>query len=152
MSKFARIGKRAWSFRASPVGPHRRPEQRKRAQLPAFRDQGCIDSGDQASCHGLAATVPFTAMSDREIEAALRQIRPDKTDAFPLGALNGIRVLRGYLEELEPLCIERSLDLGASVEDVADALGITKQGVYYKIRRIAEGDAGSNAEEDEAVS
>ena len=91
-------------------------------------------------------------MGDREIDAALRQIRPDKTDAFPLGALHGIRVLRDYLEELEPRCIERSLDLGASVEDVADALGITKQGVYYKIRRIAEGDAGSNAEEDEAVS
>jgi transcriptional regulator with PAS, ATPase and Fis domain len=92
-------------------------------------------------------------MGDREIEAALRQIRPDKTDAFPLGALNGIRVLRGYLEELEPRCIERSLELGASVEDVADALGITKQGVYYKIRRIAEqGDATLDAEGDEAVS
>ena len=92
-------------------------------------------------------------MGDREIDAALRQIRPDKTDAFPLRALHGIRVLRDYLEELEPRCIERSLDLGASVEDVADALGITKQGVYYKIRRIAEhDDATSNAEEDEAVS
>jgi transcriptional regulator with PAS, ATPase and Fis domain len=77
-------------------------------------------------------------MSDREIEASLRRIRPDKTDAFPLGALQGIRVLRGYLEDLEPRCIERSVKLGASVEDVADALGITRQGVYYKLRRIAE--------------
>jgi transposase-like protein len=91
-------------------------------------------------------------MTDREIEAALRHIRPGKPHAFPLVALQGIRVLRRYLEELEPRCIERSLELGASVEDVADALGITKQGVYYKIRRIAEADAGSNAEEDEAVS
>jgi predicted transcriptional regulator len=49
-----------------------------------------------------------------------------------------MRVLRSYLEELEPRCIERSLELGASVEDVADALGITKQGVYYKIRRMVE--------------
>ena len=70
-------------------------------------------------------------MSDREIEAALRQIRPDKTEAFPLGALNGIRVLRGYLEELEPLCIERSLDLGASVGDVAD---IEQHGILHKQR------------------
>jgi hypothetical protein len=39
------------------------------------------------------------------------------------------------------------------VEDVADALGITKQGVYYKIRRIAEQrDATLNAGEGEAVS
>lgn len=92
-------------------------------------------------------------MGDREIEAALRQIRPEKADAFPLMALQGIRVLRGYLEELEPRCIERSLDLGASVEDVADALGITKQGVYYKIRRIAEQSGEDvNAEEGEAVS
>ena len=92
-------------------------------------------------------------MSDREIEAALRLIRPGKADAFPLGALQGMRVLRGYLEELEPRCLERSLELGASVEDVADALGITKQGVYYKIRRIAEqgGATLDAAEEEDAV-
>jgi hypothetical protein len=77
-------------------------------------------------------------MTDREIEVALRQIRPGKADAFPLIALQGVRTLRRYLEELEPRCIERSLELGASVEDVADALGITKQGVYYKVRRLAE--------------
>jgi transcriptional regulator with PAS, ATPase and Fis domain len=91
-------------------------------------------------------------MSEREIEAALRQIRPGKADAFPLGALQGMRVLRGYLEELEPRCVERSLELGASVEDVADALGITKQGVYYKLRRRAEhGGATLDAEEDAVV-
>jgi transcriptional regulator with PAS, ATPase and Fis domain len=91
-------------------------------------------------------------MTDREIEAALRQIRPNKTDAFPLGALQGMRVLRGYLEELEPRCIERSLELGASVEDVADALGITKQGVYYKIRRmVEEDDATLLTEEDDVI-
>lgn len=91
-------------------------------------------------------------MSDREIEAALRQIRPGKADAFPLGALQGMRVLRGYLEELEPRCIERSLELGASVEDVADALGMTKQGVYYKLRRLAgHGGATLDAEEDAVV-
>lgn len=91
-------------------------------------------------------------MGDREIEAALRRIRPDKTEAFPLGALQGIRLLRGYLEELEPRCIERSVELGASVEDVADALGITRQGVYYKLRRIAEqGGSALPALEDDVV-
>jgi transcriptional regulator with PAS, ATPase and Fis domain len=92
------------------------------------------------------------AMTDREIEAALRQIRPEKAHAFPLGALQGMRVLRGYLEELEPRCIERSLELGASVEDVADALGITRQGVYYKLRRLAEeGGSALPALEDDVV-
>lgn len=76
-------------------------------------------------------------MSEREIDAALRLLRPEKAEAFPLGALQAIRTIRAYLEELEALSIERSLELGASAEDIADALGISRQGVYYKLRRLA---------------
>lgn len=77
-------------------------------------------------------------MSEREIEAALRLVRPEKAEAFPLGALQAVRTVRRYLEDVESLSIERALGLGASAEDIADALGISRQGVYYKLRRLAD--------------
>lgn len=153
MSKIARIGKRAWSCEG---WCHGRPsKQLNSGNVPDDIAQHEPErTGARVKRLVAIPSDPYRAlaMTDREIDVALRHIRPGKADAFPLGALQGMRVLRGYLEELEPRCIERSLELGASVKDIADALGITKQGVYYKLRRRAEHrGAALDAEEDAVV-
>lgn len=54
-------------------------------------------------------------------------------------ALHSIRELREYMREAEARAIERSLELGAEKEEIAETLGITRQGVDYKLRnRSAE--------------
>lgn len=60
----------------------------------------------------------------------------EKADAFPLAALEALRDLNGYLYVLERRAIRRASDLGASAEDIAESLGVTRQGAYYKLRAL----------------
>ena len=55
---------------------------------------------------------------------------------FPLVALQSVRDLRRYLDRIEVHAIRRARELGAGAEDIADALGITRQGAYYKLKQI----------------
>ena len=68
--------------------------------------------------------------------SALRKL--ENAEAFPLIALQGIQEVRGELDELEARSILRSRDLGASLEDIADAMGITRQGVSYRLKALNE--------------
>src|SRR5918995_1751669 len=76
------------------------------------------------------------AMASRPFspQRAARRIEPDKLEAHPLMALHSIRELREYMREAEVRAIERSLELGAEKEEIAETLGITRQGVDYKLR------------------
>lgn len=56
-------------------------------------------------------------------------------ETFPLVALGTLRELRGYLDEVEAEAIHRAKGMGASADDIAEALGITRQGAYYKLKR-----------------
>lgn len=78
--------------------------------------------------------------------AAVRKI--EKRETFPLIALNGVTDLRIYLNEVESEAIIRAHQLGATAEDIADALAITRQGVYYKLKALS-GQMGATDEPPE---
>jgi transcriptional regulator with PAS, ATPase and Fis domain len=66
---------------------------------------------------------------------------------FPLLALAAVRDVRAYLDEVEEEAIPKSLELGASADDLAEALGITRQGAYYKINALQKKQAGEGGEQ-----
>jgi hypothetical protein len=57
-------------------------------------------------------------------------------ETFPLVALSALPDLRAHLDEVEAESILRARELGASAEDIAQALGITRQGAYYKMKQL----------------
>jgi hypothetical protein len=54
----------------------------------------------------------------------------------PLAALEAVAELRRYLSQIEEEAILRARDLGSNPEQIARALGITRQGVHYKLHHI----------------
>src|SRR5687768_15962557 len=74
-------------------------------------------------------------MSDAR-RALLRKL--ENVDAFPLIALQALPELRADLDAVEAEAILRARDLGASLEDIAEALQITRQGVSYKLKALVE--------------
>jgi hypothetical protein len=82
-------------------------------------------------------------MSD-DRRALLRKL--ENVDAFPLFALQAIRELRADLDSVEGKALLRARDLGASLEDIAEALEITRQGVAYKLKSLAEKDDDTDDE------
>ena len=66
--------------------------------------------------------------------ALLRKL--ENVDAFPLIALQALPELRADLDAVEAEAILRARDLGASLEDIAEALQITRQGVSYKLKAL----------------
>jgi predicted transcriptional regulator len=66
--------------------------------------------------------------------SAIRRI--ESADAFPLVALQALRELRDDLEQRENDAILRARELGASLEDIAESMGITRQGVAYRIKAM----------------
>ena len=67
-----------------------------------------------------------------------RLIRKLETPDLPLEALESIHRLRRYLDELEAACILKARKLGASPSDIGDALGITRQAVYNRLRSLEQ--------------
>jgi hypothetical protein len=87
-------------------------------------------------------------MADRR--ALLRKL--ENVDAFPLIALQALPELRADLDAVEAEALLRARELGASLEDIAEALAITRQGVAYKLKSLAgNGDDHEDAEEAEVV-
>jgi hypothetical protein len=89
------------------------------------------------------------AMTDAR-RAMVRKL--ENVEAFPLIALQAIHELRAELDSVEAEALLRARDLGASLEDIADALEITRQGVAYKLK-VLVGNGHDEAEEadDEIV-
>jgi hypothetical protein len=71
----------------------------------------------------------------------------ESRDSFPLMALTGMNDLRAYLDEAETEAIIKAREMGAAVEDIADAIGLTRQGVYYRLKALRP-DQGSNGGDD----
>jgi DNA invertase Pin-like site-specific DNA recombinase len=63
-------------------------------------------------------------------------IRKLEKPDLPLESLQAIYRLRRYLDELEAACILKARELGASPADIGDALGITRQSVYNRLRQL----------------
>ena len=74
----------------------------------------------------------------RVLKFPRRLIRKLETPDLPLEALESIRRLRRYLDELEAACMLKARQLGASPADIGEALGITRQAVYNKLRSLDE--------------
>jgi transcriptional regulator with PAS, ATPase and Fis domain len=66
----------------------------------------------------------------------IRQVEGRET--FPLVALSAIRELRAHLDEVEAEAILQARELGARAEDIAQALEITRQGAYYKMKQLEQ--------------
>jgi predicted transcriptional regulator len=84
--------------------------------------------------------------------ALLRKL--ENVEAFPLFALQAVRELRADLDSVEAEALRRARDLGASLEDIAEALEITRQGVAYRLKTLAgnrEGDDSPEETDDEIV-
>ncbi|MCD6021502.1 MAG: hypothetical protein K0R20_1212 [Actinomycetia bacterium] len=82
--------------------------------------------------------------------ALLRKL--EHADAFPLVALQALRELRIDLDAMEAEALLRARELGASLEDIGDALQITRQGVSYKLKSLAgTGHHDDDPSEDEIV-
>ena len=87
-------------------------------------------------------------MSDAR-RALLRKL--ENVDAFPLIALQALPELRADLDEVEAEAILRARDLGASLEDIAEALQITRQGVSYKLKALAGNGHDDDDETDDEI-
>jgi hypothetical protein len=72
----------------------------------------------------------------RVVKFPRRLIRKLETPDLPLEALESIRRLRWYLDELETACMIRARRLGASPADIGEALGITRQAVYNRLHAL----------------
>ena len=81
--------------------------------------------------------------------ALLRKL--ENVHAFPLIGLQAVRELRADLDSVEAEAILRARDLGASLEDIADALEITRQGVAYKLKVLAGNGHDETEEADDVV-
>jgi DNA-directed RNA polymerase specialized sigma24 family protein len=74
--------------------------------------------------------------AERVLKFPRRLIRKLETPDLPLEALEAIRRLRRYLDELEAACMMRARRLGASPSDIGEALGITRQAVYNRLHSL----------------
>ena len=51
-----------------------------------------------------------------------------------LGSLEAISEIRAYLDKLEKLSVASAREKGDTVEDIAEALRLTPQAIYYRLR------------------
>jgi predicted transcriptional regulator len=65
--------------------------------------------------------------------------RAEKTE-LSLGSLEAISEIRAYLDELEKLSVASAREKGATVEDIAEALKLTPQAIYYRLRNERQAD------------
>ncbi len=73
---------------------------------------------------GMASESPFS-------RSLLR--RAERTE-LSLGSLEAIAELRRTLDRLEHEAILSAREKGATAEDIAKALGLTRQAIYYRLR------------------
>jgi hypothetical protein len=66
----------------------------------------------------------------------------------PLRALEAVRELRKYLADVERDALTAARVQRVIVQDIADALGITRQAVYYKLGQQGAGGPERTAETD----
>jgi hypothetical protein len=74
-------------------------------------------------------------------------LRRAENENVPLIGLSALRELRKALDEVESAAIMRAREMGASTTDIGEALGLTRQAAYYRIRHILERRAAEQAED-----
>ena len=61
-------------------------------------------------------------------------LRRAENTELSLGSLEAISEIRSYLHDLEKLATVSAREKGATVEDIAGALKLTPQAIYYRFR------------------
>jgi hypothetical protein len=84
-------------------------------------------------------------LSDRPYPQGVKEWSPrslirriENVEAFPLVSLRAAQALQEWLDDMEAAGLRRAREMGASLEDIADALGITRQGVSYRLHTLPE--------------
>ena len=106
------------------------------------------------SCGRRSLRLAYRSRMLRRMTGARRALlrKLEHADAFPLVALQALRELRSDLDAVEAEAMLRARELGASLEDIAEALEITRQGVSYRLKVLAEsGRDDDDPPEDEIV-
>jgi hypothetical protein len=98
---------------------------------------------------GRGSRLPCVA-TEKFLRRLIRQV--EGRDTFPLVALNALHELRAHLDEVEAEAILRARELGASAEDIAQALGITRQGAYYKMKQLERAESADMNDADDDIT
>jgi transposase-like protein len=61
-------------------------------------------------------------------------IRRAENTELSLVSLEAIAEIRRHLDDLEADAIKSARDKGATVEDIAEAMGLTPQAIYHRLR------------------
>jgi hypothetical protein len=61
-------------------------------------------------------------------------LRRAENTELPLGSLEAIAEIRRHLDRLEDQAVLSAREKGATVEDIASALSLTPQAIYYRLR------------------
>jgi hypothetical protein len=69
-------------------------------------------------------------------------IRRAENTELSLGSLEAILEIRQRLEQLEAEAIKSARDKGATVEDIAEVMGLTPQAIYHRLRNGGSGKRG----------
>jgi predicted transcriptional regulator len=76
----------------------------------------------------------YTHYMAEEIGLTHSLIRRAENTELSLVSLEAIVEIRAHLDELESEAIKSARDKGATVEDIADAMGLTPQAIYHRLR------------------
>jgi hypothetical protein len=77
---------------------------------------------------------PYTPSMAIEVGLARSLIRRAETTELSLVSLEAIAEIRRHLNVLEVEAIRSAREKGATVDDIAEAMGLTPQAIYYRLR------------------
>jgi len=77
----------------------------------------------------------YTALMPDTPSLSRSLLRRAENTELALVSLSAITEIREILDSLEEAAVESAREKGATMEDIADALNLTKQAIYYRFRR-----------------
>ena len=72
-------------------------------------------------------------------------LRRAENTELSLGSLEAIAAIRARLDLLEKAAMLSAREKGATLEDIAEALGLTHQAIYYRFRHMRDNDGHHGA-------
>ena len=104
---------------------------------PEQGDHRAITAGGPKRLRRDARAPAYTVcMADALKPSVLR--RAENTE-LSLGSLEAIAAIRARLDVLEVAAMLSAREKGATMEDIAEALGLTPQAIYYRFRKMRDG-------------
>jgi hypothetical protein len=77
-------------------------------------------------------------MADAKLTPSI--LRRAENTELSLGSLEAIAAIRARLDALETQAMLSAKEKGATMEDIAEALGLTPQAIYYRFRNMHDGE------------